>query len=303
VRRLLALLAVPLLLLAGCGGGSEPEPDAAGASAGALDAVSVSGEPGEKPTVEVDTPLEAGEGEHQVLTEGDGDRVGKGQRVSAELVSVNGDSGEEIESSYETDGSVGFPMDPEQINTALYDALLDVPVGSRVLALLPPTAEGSPATVVVLDVLDARTLPTRAEGTPVTPPAGLPTVTLADDGAPTVKIPATEPPTELIIQPLIKGGGPAVEQGRTITVQYTGVKWDGGQVFDSSWKNGSPASFPIGTGNVIPGWDAGLVGQTAGSQVLLVIPPDKGYGAAGAPDAGISGTDTLVFVVDILDAG
>ena len=53
---------------------------------------------------------------------------------------------------------------------------------------------------------------------------------------------------------------------------------------------------------MIAGWDEGLVGQTVGSQVLLVVPPDKGYGAAGQPNAGISGTDTLVFVVDILDA-
>lgn len=51
---------------------------------------------------------------------------------------------------------------------------------------------------------------------------------------------------------------------------------------------------------MIAGWDEGLVGQTVGTQVLLVIPPDKGYGASGSE--GISGTDTLVFVVDILDA-
>ena len=51
-----------------------------------------------------------------------------------------------------------------------------------------------------------------------------------------------------------------------------------------------------------PGWDEGLVGQTVGSQVLLVVPPDKGYGTTGSSDGAIKGTDTLVFVVDILDA-
>ena len=75
-----------------------------------------------------------------------------------------------------------------------------------------------------------------------------------------------------------------------------------GKQFDSSWDRGAPADFAIGTGKVIPGWDAGLVGQTVGSQVLLVVPPDQGYGASGNSQAGISGTDTLVFVVDILDA-
>ena len=56
----------------------------------------------------------------------------------------------------------------------------------------------------------------------------------------------------------------------------------------------------IGTGSVIAGWDEGLVGQTVGSQVLLVVPPDKGYGPRTARR--IKGTDTIVFVVDILDA-
>ena len=50
------------------------------------------------------------------------------------------------------------------------------------------------------------------------------------------------------------------------------------------------------------GWDEGLVGQTVGSQILLVVPPDKGYGTSGSSDGTIKGTDTLVFVVDILNA-
>jgi peptidylprolyl isomerase len=85
-------------------------------------------------------------------------------------------------------------------------------------------------------------------------------------------------------------------------VHYTGVIWGSGKQFDSSWDRRTPADFTIGTGNVIPGWDTGLVGQTVGSQVLLVVPPDQGYGSNGNSQAGIAGTDTLVFVVDILDA-
>ena len=92
-----------------------------------------------------------------------------------------------------------------------------------------------------------------------------------------------------------------VEAGQTVTVQYTGVIWDTGKKFDSSWDRGQPIDFGIGTQQVIAGWDEGLVGQTVGSQVLLVVPPDKGYGTAGSPPK-ITGTDTLVFVVDILDA-
>jgi peptidylprolyl isomerase len=84
-------------------------------------------------------------------------------------------------------------------------------------------------------------------------------------------------------------------------MQYTGIVWASGTVFDSSWTSGS-VDFPVGSGQVIAGFDEGLVGQTVGSRVLIAIPPDKGYGAEGNSQAGIAGTDTLVFVVDILDA-
>ena len=89
-----------------------------------------------------------------------------------------------------------------------------------------------------------------------------------------------------------------VVNGQDIAVQYTGVIWRIRQVFSSSWQS----KTPIGEGQVIKGWDTGLVGQTVGSRVLLVVPPADGYGSAGQSQVGINGTDTLVFVVDILAA-
>jgi peptidylprolyl isomerase len=80
------------------------------------------------------------------------------------------------------------------------------------------------------------------------------------------------------------------------------VIWRTGKVFDSSWARNTPLTTVIGAGQVIPGWDKGLVGQTVGSRVMLTIPPADGYGSAGQSQAGIKGTDTLVFVVDILAA-
>jgi len=73
-------------------------------------------------------------------------------------------------------------------------------------------------------------------------------------------------------------------------------------VFDSSWARNQPYTTPIGVGQVIKGWDTGLVGQPVGSRVMLVIPPAEGYGSTGSSGAGIKGTDTLVFVVDIIAA-
>ena len=103
---------------------------------------------------------------------------------------------------------------------------------------------------------------------------------------------------------LIKGSGPKVAKGQYVIAQYTGYIWRTKKVFDSSWTSGSPFGFVIGASpeQVIPGWDTGLAGQTVGSRVMLVIPPKDGYGTTGASQAGITGTDTLVFVVDIIDA-
>ncbi len=101
-------------------------------------------------------------------------------------------------------------------------------------------------------------------------------------------------------QTLIKGDGPAVAANDVITVQYSGWLWDG-TAFDSSWTNGTPFQTQIGTKSVIEGWDKGLIGQTVGSQVLLVIPPSLGYG--DQESGTIPANSTLIFVVDILAAG
>ena len=160
------------------------------------------------------------------------------------------------------------------------------------------SSEAYPAIVMAMEVVAIS--PSRAEGEAVSPVEGLPVVTLADDGSPSIEVPdGTQEPGELVAQTLIRGAGPEVATGQVVAVQYTGWLWDG-TVFDSSWGGGAPLTTQIGVGSVIMGWDEGLVGQTVGSQVLLVIPSDLAYGAEGSgqipPDA------TLIFVVDILEA-
>ena len=97
---------------------------------------------------------------------------------------------------------------------------------------------------------------------------------------------------------LKKGTGATVASGDTVTVQYQGVNWRTGKVFDQSWGR-AVAQFP--TTGVVKGFATGMVGQTVGPQVVVVIPPADGYGSKGNSQAGIKGTDTLVFVIDILD--
>ncbi|WP_028050886.1 FKBP-type peptidyl-prolyl cis-trans isomerase [Cellulomonas sp. URHD0024] len=129
--------------------------------------------------------------------------------------------------------------------------------------------------------------------------AALPEVSGSFGEKPTLTFPAGSPSGELEISVLSRGDGALVEAGDDIEVHYLGQAWNGG-VFDNSYDRRSSISFGIGVGQVIAGWDEGLVGQQVGSRVLLSIPSHLGYGDRGVPQAGIKGGDTLVFVVDIV---
>ncbi|HUV09786.1 MAG TPA: FKBP-type peptidyl-prolyl cis-trans isomerase [Acidimicrobiia bacterium] len=280
------------------------------AAGGPLNEVTVTGADGKKPKLDFAKGLSVKKTTSREVTAGTGEAIAKGTRVIFDFVAVNSRTKKELETSYDS-SPASVQLDKTQVPAGLVKGLAGTSVGSRVLVAFAPKdgltqgLEGTKKSDTLLFAIDVRgvyTPLTRAEGEAVAPVAGLPTVTLADDGKPTIKAPAQDPSTSLVVQPLIKGSGPVVTAGQTITVNYTGVVYATGKQFDSSWDRGAPIDFAIGQSQVIAGWDEGLVGQTVGSQVLLVIPPDKGYGESGQPDAGISGTDTLVFVVDILGA-
>jgi peptidylprolyl isomerase len=116
---------------------------------------------------------------------------------------------------------------------------------------------------------------------------------------PTIPKPTGEPPTQLQTKDIVVGKGPAAKAGDTVQMQYVGTSWSTGQQFDASWDSGQPFTFKLGSGNVIAGWDKGIVGMKRGGRRLLVIPPDLGYGAAGAGGGAIKPNETLVFVVDL----
>lgn len=105
--------------------------------------------------------------------------------------------------------------------------------------------------------------------------------------------------TKLTVTTLIKGKGPAVKAGQQITTNYVGVLYKDGKPFDSSWSRGEPATFGIGVGQVIPGWDQGLVGVPVGSRVQLDIPAELAYGKTPPQGAPVG---PLRFVVDVLAA-
>lgn len=287
----------------------------AAATTSDLTSLTITGTVGEKPTVAVTEPVAVKTTKREVVSAGTGEKAAKGNKVTFDYVIVNGRTGDELETSFGR-GPASLVLDKTRAQPVIVENLIGTTVGSRVVIAVAPkegfaeSAAQSPQSPVkksdtllfVVDLASARTPLARAAGEPVAPVDGLPTVELAKSGKPKVQVPEADAPAQLVVQPLIKGDGPVVEAGQNLTVHYRGVIWDGGRTFDSSWGRGAPTDFAIGTGNVIAGWDEGLVGQTVGSQVLLVIPPEKGYGTQGQANAGIKGTDTLVFVVDILDA-
>lgn len=298
----LSVAALSAVLLAGCSGADDPEASPSATSAAALcdarvdsgaatDAVTVEGEAGAKPTsVTFTAPLEVEGIQSDLITEGDGDEPVAGDFVNIAMTAFDADSGEEM-------GAIGYedaPLLPQQISgdSGLGQIIGCASVGSRLVAAFPASDAG-PATVYVIDVQDI--VPAAAWGEDEKPVDGMPAVELAEDGAPTITVPEGDAPTEVELATLKKGDGPVVEQGDTVLVQYTGVKWSDGSVFDSSWERGTPTSFQ--TTGVVTGFQQALEGQTVGSQVVVVIPPEFGYGAAEGHELQ---NETLVFVVDIL---
>ena len=128
--------------------------------------------------------------------------------------------------------------------------------------------------------------------------AALPAVSGAPGAKPAIAKPGGKPPTALAVKVLTPGDGATMAAGDLVFVNYLGMTWSG-KVFDNSFDRKQAFSFAVGTGAVIKGWDQGLVGQRAGSRVLLGIPADLGYGAAGA-GADIPPNSALLFAVDVV---
>ena len=172
-------------------------------------------------------------------------------------------------------------MDKSQISEDLYNALLDAKVGSRVLMSLNGSAqEGQPAeTLVYVIDIEKTTKPlTRAEGKKIDQSKNPVTVKWADNGEPSISKPKGKAPKELESYTTIEGEGPKVKEGQNVAVHYSGWLWDdNSKYFDSSWQDGRGpfAVDPVGQAQVIDGWNEGLVGAKVGSQIVLVIPPDK----------------------------
>lgn len=274
-----------------------------------LDDITVTGEMGDEPTVEVPKPWGVDKTRVRVLDSGDGPTVPDGAPITVNYHGVNGRSGDTFDSTW-TDGQtspVTFSL--TEVVEGFRKGLEGQKVGSRVLIAMPgedgyDSNGGNPPEILVGDTLlfvaeITATLLTEPHGDEVDPKKGLPTVSDTESG-PNITIPDGDAPTELTIQPLIAGDGAKVAETDAVYLRYRGVLWDDGKVIDENYDADEPEITALGA-TLIPGFTQGLIGQTVGSRMLLVIPPADGY-PDGNETPAVPADATLVYVVDILFA-
>lgn len=322
-----ALLAAVLALglgLAGCAQGTGATSPTASASASAsaapepaqvdnLDGVSVEGKYGESPTVKF-TPFTVADTQSKVLIEGDGPAVTADMTVTVHYQGLNGRTGEVFDASYANGKPTSFQL--SGVIPGFSKGLVGKKQGSRVLLAIPGkdgydssggiAQAGIQVGDTLVFVVDIISVPLSGpQGDKVSQPSGQPTVSGAVND-PKISIPSGAAPSQLLVQPLIKGKGDKVTADSTVTVNYRAWLWDGGKQVDDTYAAktvndqqvpAAPESGQLST--LITGWQTALKDQTVGSRILIVVPPSQAY-PDGNADLGIPAGATLVYVVDIL---
>lgn len=282
------------------------------------------------PQVDWQARLEPGEKDVTVLTEGDGPAVAEGDRVMINLMLSNGFTHRTPVDTYSDDEAgtsvtIG-ELEPQTFVDLLLQVVLEeIDEGTTVGTRKAITAGAEAAfgdfgnqlgtfgvgnedgLLIVFDVegiaLDS------AEGAEQDPPAWAPEVVTRKNGTPRALdfsgLTAPGPKDDLRVATLIKGDGPEIAAGNVARVNYLGQVFGADEPFDENFTR-EPLEAAIGKGveglatGVVEGWSQGLTGVTVGSRVIIQIPPRLGYGEQGQPDAGIGGTDTMYFLVDVL---
>ncbi|MES2171857.1 MAG: FKBP-type peptidyl-prolyl cis-trans isomerase, partial [Actinomycetota bacterium] len=272
------------------------------------DKVKVSGKFGATPKVTFTKGLSSKTTERTVIDNGKGTPATDGAALTLNYSVYNATSGKQIDTTgFSKSDAIPLTVDTSVI-TGLYKAVKCSTAGSRIAAVIPPAEAfgtsgqeslGIGAKDSIVFVIDVDTVKLPAKTKVLSTPSSIfPKVTFDSKGVPTIAKPTGAAPTTLQVAYLKKGTGVAVKSTDTVTLNYTGIIWATGTVFDSSWKTGTPASFV--PSQVVPGFGKALVGQPVGSKIIVIIPPAEGYGSTGQPSAGIGATDDLVFVIDII---
>jgi peptidylprolyl isomerase len=296
---MLALAVASALVLSACTGPTN-DPSPSVSNQGDIDLITIEQSETLAPALVFPQDLVYPKAQTKVVWEGEGELLVRNQPLLLDVYAASLEDGAVLLNTFDNLPSP-FLLAPEVVGQELYDILEGQRVGARVLFVAPAGEEGSgePPVAMVVDVRSDRAL-----GTEIEPREGLPSVRRLATGEPEITIKRDVVDTgELQIATLVQGSGPQVREGSQLLVNYKAVyltegsmedgqSWEAGEVFETSWPpEKAPLPVRIGANAVPEGWEEGLLDQTEGSQVLLMVPQTLGYPGRG----------TLVFVIDILD--
>ncbi len=319
MRRIAGLLVVPLLLSAACGSkddkGSDSLSTKNGVSASTftkngVPAITKGAEFGKKPTLargEGDPPKEL---QVEVVSEGDGAKLKKGDVAEVNYLGQEYDEAKPFDNNFDKGQLFPVTLGAGGVIQGWEKGLEGQKVGSRVELVIPPDQgygaqgqgdiKGNATLVFVVDIVKGTTIPASAKGAEVAQDnLDLPKVGTHTDGkAPQVTVPKdSDPPKNLLSSYVLESEGAVVKDTDRVVVNYVALLWEGGKKFDSTYDLGKTATFPLDQ-LMIKGLRNGLAGKKVGSRVLLVMPPDQAFG--DQEQQGIPKNSTLVFAVDIL---
>ncbi|MFJ3664374.1 FKBP-type peptidyl-prolyl cis-trans isomerase [Streptomyces sp. NPDC090119] len=330
-RRSLLLAAVPagLVTLAGCGDGdsksskssASPSPSASSPPPpkiveGPLPAITAGTNFGEKPTVAKGSGDPSKDLAVKTVIAGNGRTVAENDFIQANYLGQIWSSGKVFDNSYDRNPLVLQLAQGSIIDGWRY-ALTGKKIGSRVEIAVPPTwgygpsgneqagIKGTDTLVFVIDLLDSFNAKSSAKGKEIPQTdAALPKVATNTDGnLPKVTLPKSDPPKKLVSNYVLEGDGDEVTKKQAILCQFQGLEWQGGRTFQKTYGSGRLSQFSVEQmEQVVKGLAQGVTGKKVGSRVLIVVPPDLGYGDNPPSGSGIKKGATLVFTVDILAA-
>lgn len=325
------MAAVPagLVTLAGCGDGdskssktsASPSPSASSPPPpkivdGPLPAITAGTKFGEKPTVAKGTGDPSKDLAVKTVIAGNGRTVAENDFIKANYLGQIWSSGKVFDNSYDRDPLVLQLAQGSIIDGWRY-ALTGKKIGSRVEIAVPPTwgygpsgneqagIKGTDTLVFVIDLLDSYNTKSSAKGKEVPQTdAALPKVATNTDGSlPKVTLPKSDPPKKLVSNYILEGDGDEVTKKQAVLCQFQGLEWQGGRTFQKTYGSGRLSQFSVEQmEQVVKGLAQGITGKKVGSRVLIVVPPDLGYGDNPPSGSGIKKGATLVFTVDILAA-
>lgn len=325
------MAAVPagLVTLAGCGDGdskssktsASPSPSASSPPPpkivdGPLPAITAGTKFGEKPTVAKGTGDPSKDLAVKTVIAGNGRTVAENDFIKANYLGQIWSSGKVFDNSYDRSPLVLQLAQGSIIDGWRY-ALTGKKIGSRVEIAVPPTwgygpsgneqagIKGTDTLVFVIDLLDSYNTKSSAKGKEVPQTdAALPKVATNTDGSlPKVTLPKSDPPKKLVSNYILEGDGDEVTKKQAVLCQFQGLEWQGGRTFQKTYGSGRLSQFSVEQmEQVVKGLAQGITGKKVGSRVLIVVPPDLGYGDNPPSGSGIKKGATLVFTVDILAA-